>query len=241
LGILPAALFLRESPPGKGKGKGKGKEEHDTRRVTEADGLRTGEAVRTYVFWLLLSSFFLFSISVNGSIAHLVPMLTDRGFSPERAALAASVLGGATLLGRLLTGALLDRFFGSRIAGLFFSIAAVGVFVASQAHTLAVAYTGTALIGLGMGAEADVMPYLISRYFGLRSFSELFGYAFSAYAVAGALGPWVMGRSYDQFQSYSTAMLLLGGAMLLGGLILMSLPAYSRTMPRLTPAQTSMV
>jgi MFS family permease len=222
-GILPAALFLRETPPG-ARAPSPGSAAHP------ATGLSTGEAVRTGVFQLLLAAFFLFSIAVNGSIAHLVPMLTDRGFSPERAAFAASILGGATLVGRLLTGTLLDRFHGSRVAGLFFGIAALGVVVASQAHTLAIAYTGTALIGFGMGAEADVMPYLISRYFGLRSFSELFGYSFTAYAVAGALGPWVMGRSYDQFRSYSTAMLLLGGAMFAGAVILASLPRYSRTM-----------
>jgi MFS family permease len=223
-GILPAALFLRERPPG---ARAAVHGETSDRPVT---GLRTGEAVRSGVFQLLLAAFFLFSIAVNGSVAHLVPMLTDRGFSPERAALAASILGGATLLGRLLTGTLLDRFHGARVAGIFFGIAAVGVAVASQAHTLTIAFTGTALIGLGMGAEADVMPYLISRYFGLRSFSELFGYSFTAYAIAGALGPWVMGRSYDRFHSYSTAMLLLGGAMFAGAVILASLPRYSHTM-----------
>jgi MFS family permease len=226
-GILPAALFLRETPAGARV------PSHGGGADRSATGLRTGEAVRTGVFQLLLAAFFLFSIAVNGSIAHLVPMLTDRGFSPERAAFAASILGGATLVGRLLTGTLLDRFHGSRVAGLFFGIAALGVVVASRAHTLAIAYSGTALIGFGMGAEADVMPYLISRYFGLRSFSELFGYSFTAYAVAGALGPWLMGRSYDRFHSYSTAMLLLGGAMFAGAAILASLPRYSRTM---TPA-----
>ena len=29
------------------------------------------------------------------------------------------------------------------------------------------------LIGLGMGAEADIIAYLTSRYFGLRAFGEI--------------------------------------------------------------------
>ena len=90
-----------------------------------------------------------------------------------------------TLCGRLLTGVLLDRFFGSRVAAIFFGIAAVGVAVLSQAHEAATRFLGAALVGLGMGAEADVMPYLISRYFGLVSFSEIYGYAFTAYAWPG--------------------------------------------------------
>ncbi len=219
LGIVPAALFLRENPPGAAP---------LNTAVDRASlpGMRGSEAARTSVFWLLLSGFFLFSVSVNGAIAHLIPMLTDRGIADQKAALAASILGVLTLLGRLLTGALLDRFFGARVAGIFFGIAALGVAIVSGAHNLLMAYTGAALIGLGMGAEADVMPYLISRYFGLRSFSEIFGYAFTAYAVAGALGPLLMGWSFDVLHSYTITTLALAAAMLVGAVVLAMLPPY---------------
>ena len=50
---------------------------------------------------------FLCSLSQNGAIAHLPALLTDRGISPARSALAASAMGGAVLAGRLVTGALL--------------------------------------------------------------------------------------------------------------------------------------
>jgi MFS family permease len=218
LGMIPAALWLRETPPYE--------ERTDTGKLVETAGMRGAEAARKLVFWLLLTGFFLFSVSVNGSVAHLIPILTDRGISSNTAALAASTLGVLTLCGRLLTGLLLDRFFGSRVAGIFFGIAAVGVAILSQAHDIATAFTGAALIGLGMGAEADVMPYLISRYFGLRSFSEIYGYAFTAYALAGALGPLLMGWSFDRFHSYSTALLGLAAAMLAGAAVLASLPRY---------------
>jgi cyanate permease len=121
---------------------------------------------------------------------------------------------------------LLDRFFGSHVAGVFFGIAAVGVAILSQAHEIFTAFTGAALIGLGMGAEADVMPYWISRDFGLRSFSEIYGYAFTAYALAGALGPLLMAWSFDRFHSYSTALLELAAAMLAGAAVLAMLPRY---------------
>jgi MFS family permease len=218
LGMIPAALWLRETPPGIDR--------TDSAKAPALPGMRSAEAARTPVFWLLLAGFFLFSVSVNGSVAHLIPVLTDRGIGSGTAALAASVLGVLTLCGRLLTGVLLDRFFGSRVAGIFFGIAAVGVAILSQAHTIATAFTGAALIGLGMGAEADVMPYLISRYFGLRSFSEIYGYAFTAYALAGAFGPLLMGWSFDHFHSYSAALLGLAAAMFAGAAVLASLPRY---------------
>jgi len=218
LGMIPAALWLRETPPYA--------ERADAEKSPAKAGMRGAEAARTPVFWLLLTGFFLFSVSVNGSVAHLIPILTDRGIGNNIAALAASTLGVLTLCGRLLTGLLLDRFFGSRVAGIFFGIAAVGVAILSQAHEMATAFLGAALIGLGMGAEADVMPYLISRYFGLSSFSEIYGYAFTAYALAGALGPLLMGWSFDHFHSYSTALFCLAVAMLTGAAVLASLPRY---------------
>jgi hypothetical protein len=58
------------------------------------------------------------------------------------------------------------------------------------------------LIGFGMGGEADVTPYMLSRYFGLRAFSMLYGFTWRAYAVAGALGPSLMGKAFDATGSY---------------------------------------
>lgn len=179
------------------------------------------------VFRLLIAGFFLFSISVNGVIAHLIPLVSDRGLSAETAGFAASMLGLLTLFGRLLTGALLDRFRGSYVGGCFFALAAAGVAVLSQAKTIPAAYTAAGLVGLGMGAEADVMPYLISRYFPMDSFSEIYGYTFTAYAIAAAFGPLLMGWSFDQFHSYAGAALGLAAAMLAGALTIGILPAES--------------
>ena len=225
--VLPTALLLREGPPGSPR-------ERPALARLKLPGLNAGQAFGSGSFWMLLSGFFLFSVSVNGCIAHLVPLLTDRGFGNQEAALAASLLGVFTLGGRLLTGALLDRFHGARVTGIFFTIAAVGVAIVSQARNIPVAYTGAALIGLGMGAEADVMPYLISRYFGLRSFSEIYGYAFTAYATAGALGPLFMGWSYDQLHSYTVVTLVLAAVMFAGALVLGLLPRYPQLEPKVT-------
>ena len=102
----------------------------------------------------------------------------------------------------------------------------MGVAALSQARTILLAYAAAGLIGLGMGAEADVLPYLISRFFPMDSFSEIYGYSFTAYAIAGACGPLLMGWSYDRFHSYVSAALVLAGAMLAGALMIGFLPAY---------------
>jgi MFS family permease len=107
-----------------------------------------------------------------------------------------------SLAGWLVTGWLLDRFFGPWISfGLLVGVSA-GIILLASAATPATAYVAAGLIGLGLGGEADVTPYLLTRYFGLHSFSTLYGFTWTAYAIAGALGPVIMGRVFDLSGSY---------------------------------------
>jgi MFS family permease len=64
------------------------------------------------------------------------------------------------------------------------------------------AFAAAILVGLGIGAESDAVPFPLTHYFGLARFSELYGYTWCFYAVAGALGPLVMGRMFDRTGSY---------------------------------------
>ena len=82
------------------------------------------------------------------------------------------------------------------------------------------------MIGLGMGGEADVTPYLISKYFGLRSFSVLYGLTWTAYAVAGAVGPVIMGRAFDATRSYEVLLSRLAVFTVVAAGLMLLLPRY---------------
>ena len=189
-------------------------------------GLTAGQAVRGATFWQILGCFFLFSVSLNGCVAHFAPLLTDRGLPAQEAAMMASALGASTLVGRLITGWLLDRYFAPWVCAASFSLAALGLTLLISSAAPAAAWAGAVLLGYAMGAEADVMPYLVSRYFGLRAFTELYGYAFSGYAVAGALGPSLMGMSYDRSGDYSQVLLGFTVSVVAGVALLLRLPSY---------------
>jgi nitrate/nitrite transporter NarK len=62
------------------------------------------------------------------------------------------------------------------------------------------------VLGLAMGAEGDVIAYLTSRYFGLRSFGQIYGLAFAAFALGGTSGPYLMGAVFDCTGSYKPAL-----------------------------------
>jgi MFS family permease len=167
-------------------------------------GLSRYAAWHSRTFWLMVCAFFLVSASVQGCVVHMVAMLTDRGITVQTAALGSSLLGVAVLIGRVGTGYLLDRFFAPYLAAILFGGSAVGIGILWISHAKGMALAGAFLVGLGLGAELDIIAYLVSRYFGLRSFGEIYGSAISAFMVAGALGPLMMGAGFDLTGSYHT-------------------------------------
>jgi MFS family permease len=182
--------------------------------------------LRNSAFLCLIAALILFSVATNGVIGHLSPLLTDRGFPAQRAAATLAVLGFASLSSRLLTGYLMDRFFAARAVAFMFGMCAAGILIIVFTHQTWTAYAGALMIGAGLGAESDAVPFLLSRYFGLRNFSELYGYTWSAYAVAGALGPLLMGRFFDRTHSYETVLLAFFGMVLIAAVLFSRLPRY---------------
>jgi MFS family permease len=211
---LPCGLRVRERP-------------RAARSVEmPAGGASVREAVRSKVFWIVVAELFLISVSQNGAITHLSALLTDRGIPARNAAFAVSAMGGAILAGRLLTGWLLDRYFAPRVAFCLFALSALGTFLLAGAGSLSMGIGAAALIGFGMGGEGDVTPYLLSRYFGLKAFSTLYGFTWTAYATAGAVGPIVMGRAFDATGSYRALLLWLAVATLAAASLMLFLPRY---------------
>ena len=189
-------------------------------------GLSRYDAWRSRTFWLMVCAFSLVSVSVQGCLVHLTAMLTDRGTTVQAATLGASITGVAVLIGRIGTGYLLDQFSGPHVAALFFGCAAVGIGLLMVGSALSIAYLGAFLVGLGLGAEVDMIAYLVSRYFGLRWFAEIYSLVFGAFALAGAFGPLLMGAGFDFTGSYRLPLVAFFAATLVAAVLMTRLGPY---------------
>ena len=187
------------------------------------------QGLRSFAFWIIVAVLFVSSISMNGAITHLSALLTDRGITAADAALCASVLGGSSLLGRIGVGWLLDRFFGARVALVVNLITAAGIFLLARASSFPAGCLAAALIGIGAGGEAAITPYLLTRYFGLRAFSTLYGLTWTFYAAAGAIGPVILGRAFDLTGSYTSLLIGLAAALALAAALNLLLPNYGHS------------
>jgi predicted MFS family arabinose efflux permease len=166
------------------------------------DGMTVAAALRTGPFWILACIIMLSAFSENGLVTNLAAILTEHRITAQSAALALSVRGGAGIIGRLCIGFLIDRFSPQRIQTFVLLLSAMGALILAYAGTSPVALIGAAVLGVGLGSEADVAPYLLAHYFGRRHFSVLYGLTWTAYAIGGATGPMAIGRWYDRAGSY---------------------------------------
>lgn len=192
----------------------------------EQPGLTAKEVLGTGAFWKLAAGFFLMAMAASGTIAHLVPLMTDRGIRPGTAANVLASAGLALIGGRLLAGYFLDRFFAPYIAAIFFALPVLGILLLLSTNTVPLALVSILLVGAGLGAEVDFIAYLQSRYFGLKAFGEVYGYLFAVFMFGSGVGPFAVGMGYQTLHSYDLAMYAVSGGLLLACGLMLSLGPY---------------
>jgi MFS family permease len=190
-------------------------------------GMSAREAVRSADFWLLAVSIFLVVMTTVGATVHLIPLLTDHGASSARATAALSVGGVTQIVGRVVGGYCVDRFHAPKVAAVFFAAPILGVLVLVTNTANGVGpYVAAALIGLALGAEMDLMAFIVSRYFGLKAFGEIFGYLFAIFSLGASVGPVAMGMSFDLTGSYDRGIIGLGVSLAVAVFLVARLGAY---------------
>ena len=183
-------------------------------------------ALMTSGFWLLIMGVCALSLTENGALAHLAPMLGDHGLPPGEVALTASLLGVSSLLGRFVLGSLLDYIEGSLIAMGSLLAGGAGMLALAHARSFPLAGLSAFIAGLGGGCELDLIPYMLRRYFGMRSFSTLYGLTYSGFATAGAIAPLIVGHVYDSTGSYTGIFNIFCAITLIASIAMLALPAY---------------
>ena len=196
-------------------------------------GLGRREAFASRRFWLMVLVFFLVTFAVSGIIPTILPLLMDRGFAAAEAALFASLAGAAVILGRVIAGILLDRFWAPAVAAAFLVLPALSCLAlgTGEATDPALIAVSVVLVGLAAGAEFDIVAYMVSRYFGMAHYGLIYSQLMMAMLVGGGLGPPVFGRAYDAAGSYAPMLLSSAAIFALAPLLLLALGRYPSQAP----------
>lgn len=191
-----------------------------------SEGMTLRQALRSYRFWFAATAILLVATAVNGSIAHIVPILGDRGIPADVATTAVAAAGPSLIVGRILSGAALDRYDGPRVSAVFFLIPLIGIASLGLGATGWLGIAAAVLLGLGLGAEGDIMAYLTSRYFGMANYGVIYGCILAFFTLGSGLGPWIMAHAFDAYGGYASGMIGLSLALLIAVALILSLGKY---------------
>ncbi|GAB5459647.1 MAG: hypothetical protein Hens3KO_26770 [Henriciella sp.] len=160
-------------------------------------GMTLGETLKTWRFWLLAICFVPISYALGAIIPSLVPLLGSKGFSIGDAVQLATLTGLAVLLGRLIGGWLIDHFWAPGVAFVFLASPAIALWLLTGDVNTTTATIAILMIGFGAGVEYDFMAYLVSKYFGMKSYSAIYGALYGFFAAGAGFGPTIMNNFAD--------------------------------------------
>lgn len=209
-------------------------------------GMSLADGLRSPALYKLVIAAGFFSFTAIGVVVHFVPILRDNGAEPLAAAGVASLIGIFSILGRLGTGVLLDRYAGHRVGAAAFLIPVVActLLLVDGANPMSQA-VAAAIFGLTVGSEVDVIAYLATRHFGLKSFGALYGVLQMALALGTAFGPLAAGAVFDHYSRYAPFLWVTIVLAVAGAIALLSLgrapldSATAMNQPDATPSEVA--
>lgn len=172
---------------------------------------------------------FVMTAGITGLQVHFVPILASLGVSRAEAAAAAGLIGIGAIIGRLVTGYMLDRLPGPLVGGVSFLIPVVASLILLFPIGLDAVLAGSIaafVFGLALGAEIDILAYLTGRYFGNKNYGTLFGTLVGLLALSNGVGPTLAGYLFDISGNYAWFLGLTIGAFALAALMVSTLGPY---------------
>jgi sugar phosphate permease len=218
--VLPLTLLLRDRPEDMGllPYGGRPAETSATPATTPAPYTFT-QVLSIPAFWVIALVHFCCCAAHSGPIFHMVSAVIDAGVDKLVAATVFAVSSFASLLGRLGTGLLADRYGSKNILVTWLLMQATAVLL----YLCVGDFVGFATLGMYFGISyGGVMPLyaVVAReYFGARALGASYGAIFGLSCLGMGLGGWLGGRLFDTLGTYNSLYVLsflfgCGGALL---------------------------
>jgi MFS family permease len=193
----------------------------------EIAGLTMAEAWRSTALWRIGISILVIMALTIGFLVHQIEILVGTGVTRTQAAWLAGLAGAMGVVGKLVTGWLIDRYPGNLVGGLTMSTAGIAFALLIGGIATPVLIVFAMMVnGYTAGAKLHITSYLTAQYAGMRNYGKIYGAISSLVAIGSGIGPTMAGWIYDTTGSYEP--FLMGGAvaLVISAALMLSLPRY---------------
>jgi predicted MFS family arabinose efflux permease len=180
---------------------------------------------RSYVFWILVAAILLCNLPQTVIMSQLTLILQENGASGKAASIMISALAGGTIIGRLISGVALDRFPAPLVATVGLALSGIGLLaIASGFDSRPVLFLSVLTFGMSIGAESDVLAYMVVRNFGVKIYSSVHSILATSTTIAAVLGSVLLSGMLSHYGNYWQYLALTGVVAIVGSLMFLLVP-----------------
>lgn len=195
--------------------------------VRSDGGHSIGDALRTRHLWILLIAFTAIAFGNGAPIPNLENILKTHRFETGEIIAITSTIGAALIVGRILGGWLIDKFWAPMIGFILLVCAAMGCWIlALGGASVFQAQVAVILISIAAGVEYDLLSFLVAKYLGRRHYGAIYSLIFGFFAISTGIGPMLLGRLYDIQNDYMFGLALCSAMLLFAAGMLLALGRY---------------
>jgi fucose permease len=194
---------------------------------TQTSGAGIGEARTNPVLWMICGIQFASFTALVTIPLHIVVHGLDLGMTAEGAAALLSVMGAASIAGRLSMGAVIDRVRCRGALMLCFVPLIVSLLLLLVITAPWLLFVAVAVYGFAHGGFFTSISPTIAEYFGLKAHGTIFGVVVFFGTIGGAAGPILAGSLFDLTDSYALAFTVLAVLAAIGLALAFKLPRSS--------------
>ncbi len=177
------------------------------------------------LFWLILGAMFLCLLQTQLHSSQMNLMLIDQGLTTQTAANIASIYAFGTIVGRIGCGLALDRFGTPVVTFISMFIPAIGFLILGLPFNgFLVVAIAMFLVGISVGAESDIIPFLVARYFKVRIYNTTLSLVMTCAFLASATGALGVSYTLNRFDSFEPFLYVIAASIFVGSFLFLLMP-----------------
>jgi MFS transporter, OFA family, oxalate/formate antiporter len=189
-------------------------------------------ALKNRTFWGIAVLYILCGLPIFFFMSHMVPLVTDKGISPDLAAQGLGLIAAMGVIGTLVICWIAGKFGWMKTEAICLFVAAASVVYVNFLQGIGSLYVFIVFYGLSSGCLIALLGGASGSFFGLKGLSEILGFMLGISIIFGAILPWVGGLIFDLTGTYFLASAITAAILVTAGIIavfLRSPQARSRT------------
>jgi predicted MFS family arabinose efflux permease len=175
-------------------------------------------ALKSSTFWLMALSYFACGFTDYLIVTQVAAFASDQGFFPQAGAYALSIMGGANILGLVVTGKTSDMFGPGINLAFTYLVRLFAIPLLFVTRDVYILFVFAAMFGLTYSTTAPLTANQVREVFGQSEMGSVLGALGLVHSLAGVPGAFVGGLVYDLTGSYMIAF-AAGLVILLAGTI----------------------